>query len=53
VVPAAVAGLMSTGAMVLLGVLTMEQAYRAIHWTAIIMVESLLSQVEHGERQSA
>lgn len=42
-VPAAIAALMAAGAIVLLGVLTIEQAYRAINWTAIIMVASLLA----------
>ncbi len=34
---------MSAGAMLPLGALTMEQAYRAINWTTIIMMVSLLS----------
>ena len=37
-VPAVVAGLLAACAMVLLGVLRVEQAYRAINWTTVILV---------------
>src|SRR5581483_4102591 len=36
-VPPAVAGLLAAGAMILLRVLTLEQAYRAISWTTVIL----------------
>ncbi len=41
--PAAVAGLLAAGAIVLTGVLTMEQTYRAIAWTTVILVGGMLS----------
>ena len=37
-VPAAVAGLLAAGALVVLGVLTVEQAYRGISWTTVVLV---------------
>jgi di/tricarboxylate transporter len=42
VVPPAVAGLLAAGMILVLRILTMEQAYRAINWTTVIMVASLL-----------
>ena len=42
VVPAAVAGLLAAGAMVLTGVVTMEQAYRAVNWTAVVLVGAMI-----------
>jgi di/tricarboxylate transporter len=41
-VPPAVAGLLAAGAMVLLGVISLEHAYRSINWTAVILVASLI-----------
>ena len=41
VVPAVVAGLLAAGAMVLLRVLTMQEAYRAISWTTVILVGAM------------
>ena len=41
-VPAVFAGLVAACAVVLLGVLKLEQAYRAIKWTTLIMIASLL-----------
>jgi di/tricarboxylate transporter len=41
-VPPAVAGLLAAGLILILRILTMEQAYRAINWTTVIMVASLL-----------
>ena len=38
VVPPAVAGLLAACAIVLLRVLTVDQAYRAISWTTVILV---------------
>jgi di/tricarboxylate transporter len=42
VVQPAVAGLLAAGAMVLLRVVRMEQAYRAISWTTVILVAGLI-----------
>jgi len=41
-VPAAVAGLLAAGAMVLLRVLTIEQAYDGISWTTVILVGGMI-----------
>jgi di/tricarboxylate transporter len=41
-VPAAVAGLLAAGAMILSRVITMEQAYRAINWTAVVLVGAMI-----------
>ena len=38
----AVAGLLAAGAMVLLGVLSMPQAYRAISWTTVVLVGGMI-----------
>ena len=42
VVPSVIAGLAAACAIVLLRVLTIEQAYRSINWTTIIMVGAML-----------
>ena len=42
-VPAVVAGLLAAAAMVLLGVLTMEQVYRAIAWTTVVLVGGMIA----------
>ncbi|HEY5877001.1 MAG TPA: SLC13 family permease, partial [Ilumatobacteraceae bacterium] len=42
-VPAVVAGLLAAGALVLLRVVTMEQAYRSISWTTIVLVGAMTS----------
>jgi len=42
-VPPAVAGLLAAGAIVLSGVLTIEQAYEGISWTTVILVGGMLS----------
>ena len=42
VVPPAVAGLLAAGTIIVLGVLSMDQAYRAINWTTVVLVASLL-----------
>lgn len=42
-VPAAVAGLLAGCAMVLLRVLTVEQAYRGISWTTVVLVGGMIS----------
>ena len=38
IVPPAVAGLLAAGTLIVLRVLTMEQAYRAITWTTVVLV---------------
>lgn len=40
--PPVVAGLLAAGAMVLLGVVTLPQAYRAISWTTVILVGGMI-----------
>jgi di/tricarboxylate transporter len=42
-VPPAAAGLLAACALVLLGVLTSEQAYRGISWTTIVLVGGMIS----------
>jgi di/tricarboxylate transporter len=41
-VPPVVAALVAACAMVLLGVLTVEQAYRSINWTTVILVGAMI-----------
>ena len=41
-VPAVIAGLLAAGAIVVLGVLTIEQAYRSINWTTVILVGAMM-----------
>ena len=43
VVPPAVAGLVAASAMILLGVLTVEQAQRGISWTTVVLVGGMIS----------
>jgi di/tricarboxylate transporter len=42
-VPPAVAGLLAACALVVLGVLTSEQAYRGISWTTVVLVGGMIS----------
>jgi di/tricarboxylate transporter len=42
VVPSAVAGLLAALAIVVLRVLTVEQTYRAINWTTVVLVAAML-----------
>jgi di/tricarboxylate transporter len=42
-VPPAAAGLLAAGALILLGVVTVEQAYRGISWTTVILVGGMIS----------
>ncbi|MCZ7589805.1 MAG: SLC13 family permease [Gaiella sp.] len=42
-VPPAVAGLLAAGGIILSGVLTVDQAYRGIGWTTVILVGGMLS----------
>jgi di/tricarboxylate transporter len=41
-VPAAVAGLLAVGALLLLKVLTVPQAYRGISWTTVVLVAGMI-----------
>jgi di/tricarboxylate transporter len=41
-VPPAVAGLLGAGGMILSGVLTVDQAYRGIAWTTVILVAGMI-----------
>jgi di/tricarboxylate transporter len=40
--PPAVAGLLAAGAIVVSGVLTIEQAYRGIQWTTVILIAGMI-----------
>ena len=42
VVPAAVAGLIAAGAVLLLGILSVDELYRAINWTTVILVGAMM-----------
>jgi di/tricarboxylate transporter len=42
-IPPAAAGLLAAGALVLLGVLSIEQAYRGVSWTTVILVAGMIS----------
>ncbi len=42
IVPPAVAGLIAAGAIIALRILSMEQAYRSITWTTVILVGAML-----------
>ncbi|HEY6570362.1 MAG TPA: SLC13 family permease [Candidatus Limnocylindrales bacterium] len=42
IVPPAVAGLLAAGALIVLRVLSMEQAYRAVTWTTVVLVAAML-----------
>ena len=41
-VPPAVAGLLAAGAIVLSGVMTIDEAYRAISWTTVVLVAGMI-----------
>jgi di/tricarboxylate transporter len=41
-VPPAIAGVVAAGALVVLGVLDLEEAYRAISWTTVILIAGLI-----------
>lgn len=42
IVPAAVAGLLAAGAFLLTGILNVEQLYRSINWTTVILVGAMM-----------
>lgn len=41
-VPAAVAGLLAAGAMLLAGILSVQELYKAINWTTVILVGAMM-----------
>lgn len=41
-VPPAIAGLLAAGALILSGVMTVDQSYRAIDWTTVILVGAMM-----------
>jgi di/tricarboxylate transporter len=41
-VPAAVAGLLAAGAVLLLGILSLDELYKSINWTTVILVGALM-----------
>lgn len=42
IVPPAVAGLLAAGAIILAGIMSVEQSYRAIGWTTVILVGAMM-----------
>ena len=42
IVPSSVAGLLAAGTIVVSGIMTVEQAYRAIGWTTVILVGAMM-----------
>ena len=42
IVPPAIAGLLAAGAIVLSGIMSVEQSYRAIDWTTVILVGAMM-----------
>lgn len=42
IVPPAVAGLLAAGAIILCGIMSVEQAYRAVGWTTVILVGAMM-----------
>lgn len=42
IVPPAVAGLLSAGALIFARIMTVEQAYRAINWTTVILIAAMM-----------
>ncbi len=55
IVPPAVAGLLAAGAIILTGIMSVEQSYRAIGWTTVILVGAMMplstAMVETGAAQ--
>jgi di/tricarboxylate transporter len=41
-VPAVAAGLLAAGAMILLGVVSLEQAYQGINWTTVLLIGAMI-----------
>lgn len=42
IVPPAIAGILAAGAMVLAGVLSVDQAFRSINWTTVVLVGAMM-----------
>jgi len=42
IVPPAVAGLLAAGAVILSGIMSVEQSYRAVSWTTVILVGAMM-----------
>ena len=42
IVPPAIAGLVSAGILIVSGIITVEESYRAIHWTTVILVGAMM-----------
>lgn len=42
ILPPAVAGLLCAGALIAAGIMTVEQAYRAINWTTVILIAAMM-----------
>ncbi|WP_160010205.1 SLC13 family permease [Rhizobium sp. 18055] len=42
IVPPAVAGILAAGAIILSGIMSVEQAYRAVGWTTVILVGAMM-----------
>ncbi|CAH1666529.1 Citrate transporter [Hyphomicrobiales bacterium] len=42
IVPPVVAGLLCAGALIFAGIMTVEQAYRAINWTTVILIAAMM-----------
>jgi di/tricarboxylate transporter len=42
IVPAAVAGLLAAGAFLLSGIMNVDQVYRSINWTTVILVGAMM-----------
>ncbi|MFO0994012.1 MAG: SLC13 family permease [Hyphomicrobiales bacterium] len=42
IVPPAIAGLLAAGAIILSGIMDVEQSYRAINWTTVVMVAAMM-----------
>ena len=42
IVPPAVAGLLSAGALIFARIMTVEQAYRAVNWTTVILIAAMM-----------
>lgn len=42
IVPPAIAGILAAGGMILTGVLTVDQSFRAINWTTVVLVGAMM-----------
>ena len=53
VVPAVVAGLLAAGAMILMRVVTVQQAYRGISWTTVLLVAGMIPMATAVQKSGA